>query len=105
MIWLRIEGSPVLQIIRNADALAMVDPKVATHAILLSAGTLRSGGEENASLSVTLQNAGMEASALFAARPPIGVAAVLMRDDAELFRGVVAGINLTGAEASIEIEA
>lgn len=95
------------QIIRDADALPYVDPKVATHAILVSVGTLRSTGQgdENANVSIDLANTDMQASNLFAERPPIGAAAVLMRGNDEVFRGVVSSISLSNPEASIEIEA
>lgn len=106
-MWLRIEGSPVRQIIRDTDALPYVDPKVATHAILVTVGTLRSTGQgdENANVSIGLTNADMQASNLFATRPPIGAPAVLMRGSVEVFRGVISGIGLNNPEASIEIEA
>jgi len=107
VIWLRIEGSPVRQIIRNADALPYIDPKIATHTILATVGTLRSTGrgDENANVSIGLTNADMQASNLFATRPPIGAPAVLMRGSVEVFRGVISGIGLNNPEASIEIEA
>lgn len=106
-MWLRIEGSPVRQIIRDASALPFVDPKIATHAILSTVGTLRSTGQgdENANVSIGLTNTDMQASTLFAERPPIGAPAVLMRGSVEVFRGVVSSIGLNNPEAGIEIEA
>lgn len=106
-LWVRIDGQPVRQFVRNAQALPLVDPKLATHPILVSVGEMRSTGigEENANVSITLDNETVQASALFALRPPIGLAAAVMDDDTPIFEGVITSVSLDAGVCSIEVGA
>lgn len=103
MILLRIAGDPARNFVRNREARSLAEPKEAAHELLVGVSPIRSG-DENANLSITLQNAAGQCSALFAMRPSTGAAAVLYDDAGERFAGIVTAITLSADSCTLEVQ-
>lgn len=105
--WLVIHSDPPLQI-HDAAARPYIDSGQRAEQILAGMGSLRADvAGEVANINITTRNAAGESTRVLG-RPPLGVEASVMQWSgaaaAELFRGVVSGVEL-GDQGSITVQA